>query len=144
MQYIYFKRGHRCSICEHTFIEGAVVKNFPEFLGKCRSCVLLNETSQKFIWKISTKKGIIHLSTHFRCTQFNRTLYYCFFSSCEILLVMFPRLLLHVVLKTLICKIKLTQLIIKKKVMRLLQHTSFKWFQTQISNAFYFMYLVTN
>ena len=32
----------------HSLIRGTVVTIFPEILGKCRSCVLLNEIAQKF------------------------------------------------------------------------------------------------
>ena len=38
--------------CIACMLEGAAVTFFPEFLGKCRFCALLNEVAQKFVCKI--------------------------------------------------------------------------------------------
>ena len=49
MKYTFCKRWHWYSFFGHSLIGGAVVTFFPKISGSCRSCVLLNETTQKFI-----------------------------------------------------------------------------------------------
>ena len=60
MQYAYSERLYWYSFYEHSLREGGVVTIFLDFLGKCRSYVLLIELTQKFIcFKIEVFKDLV-------------------------------------------------------------------------------------